>query len=140
MARSGLCIGYGESRRQRMIRRVCGACLGYGCIPMLNLIQLEFGCLFAALPATFIWVGASTMTGMRWGGGAEQVAEFLRSLLETIGLPTMGYTNIGVSFYLVVMGRPATEHHPEVLAVLEECRERSAERKTGLRFGGGAPW
>ena len=69
------------------------------------------------------------------GGGAEQVAEFLRSLLETIGLPTMGYANIGVSFYLVVMGRPATEHHPEVLAVLEECRERSAERKP-VAFGG----
>ena len=62
------------------------------------------------------------------GGGAEQVAEFLRSLLETIGLRTMGRANIGVSFYLVAMGRPATEHHPLVLAVLEECCENSAKR------------
>ena len=69
------------------------------------------------------------------GGGAEQVAEFLRSLLETIGLPTMGLANIAVSFYLVDMGRPATEHHPLVLAVLEECREKSAERKP-VTFGG----
>ena len=63
------------------------------------------------------------------GGGAEQVAEFLRSLLETMVSESMRYANIGVSFYLVAMGRPATEHHPLALAVLEECRERSAERK-----------
>ena len=69
------------------------------------------------------------------GGGAEQVAEFLRSLLETIGLESMRSANTGVSFYLVAMGRPATEHHPEVLAVLAECRERSAERKP-VAFGG----
>ena len=69
------------------------------------------------------------------GGGAEQVAEFLRSLLETIGLRTMGHANIGVSFYLVAMGRPATEHHPLVLAVLEECQKNSAERKP-VAFGG----
>ena len=62
-------------------------------------------------------------------GGAEQVAEFLRSLLETIGSESMRFANIGVSFYLVAMGRPATEHHPLALAVLKECRERSAERK-----------
>ena len=69
------------------------------------------------------------------GGGAEQVAEFLRSLLETIGLESMRSANMAVSFYLVAMGRPATEHHPEVLAVLEECREKSAERKP-VAFGG----
>ena len=69
------------------------------------------------------------------GGGAEQVAEFLRSLLETIGLRTMRRANMGVSFYLVAMGRPATEHHPLVLAVLEECQKNSAERKP-VAFGG----
>ena len=69
------------------------------------------------------------------GGGADQVAEFLRSLLENIRLVSMRFANIGVSFYLVAMGRPATEHHPLVLAVLEECREKSAERKL-VTFGG----
>ena len=69
------------------------------------------------------------------GGGAEQVAEFLRSLLETIGLPTMGFANIAVSFYLVSMGHPATEHHPLALALLEECRKKSAEWKP-VAFGG----
>ena len=62
-------------------------------------------------------------------GGAEQVAEFLRSLFETIGSESMRFANMAVSFYLVAMGCPATEHHPLALAVLEECRERSAERK-----------
>ena len=65
------------------------------------------------------------------GGGAEQVAEFLRSLLETIGLPTMGLANIAVSFYLVAMGRPATEHHPLALALLEECRKKERRVETG---------
>ena len=69
------------------------------------------------------------------GGGADQVAEFLRSLLENIRLASMRFANIGVSFYLVAMGCPATEHHPLVLAVLEECREKSAERKP-VTFGG----
>ena len=69
------------------------------------------------------------------GGGADQVAEFLRSLLEYIRLESMRIANIGVSFYLVAMGSPATEHHPLVLAVLEECRKNSAERKP-VPFGG----
>ena len=69
------------------------------------------------------------------GGGAEQVAEFLRSLLETIGWHSMRFANVGVSLYLVAMGCPATEHHPLVLAVLEECREKSAEGKL-VTFGG----
>ena len=68
-------------------------------------------------------------------GGGEQVAEFLRSLMETIGLRTMGLANIAVSFYLVAMGRPATEHHPLALALLEECRKKSAEWKP-VAFGG----
>ena len=69
------------------------------------------------------------------GGGAEQVAEFLRSLLESIGLESMRSANMAVSFYLVAMERPATERHPLVLAVLEECCEKSAERKP-VAFGG----
>ena len=69
------------------------------------------------------------------GGGAEQVAEFLRSLMESIGWYSMRRANTAVSFYLVAMGRPATEHHPLALALLEECRENAAERKP-VTFGG----
>ena len=69
------------------------------------------------------------------GGGAEQVAEFLRSLLESIGLNSMQSANVAVSFYLVARGRRATEHHPEVLEVLDECLKKCAERKP-VAFGG----
>ena len=69
------------------------------------------------------------------GGGAEQVAEFLRSLLENIGSDAMRIANIGVSLYLVAMGHRATEHDPVVLAFMEECRKKSAERKP-VAFGG----
>ena len=64
-------------------------------------------------------------------GGGEQVAAFLRSLMEDMAFGQMRLANTAVSFYLVAMGRPSTEHHPVVLAFLEECREKSGDWKRG---------
>ena len=68
-------------------------------------------------------------------GGGEQVAAFLRTLMDSIEIAEMRKANAAVSFYLVAMGRPATEHHPVVLAFMEEYRKKSAERKP-VAFGG----
>ena len=64
-------------------------------------------------------------------GGAAQVAEFLVTLTENHEYRprTVERANTGVSMYLTARGCAATEYHPEVLRVLEECRKKSAERK-----------
>ena len=64
-------------------------------------------------------------------GGAAQVAEFLVTLTEDHKYRpgTVGRANTGVSMYLTARGCAATEYHPEVLRVLEECQESSVERK-----------
>ena len=64
-------------------------------------------------------------------GGAAQVAEFLVTLTENHEYRprTVERANTGVSMYLTARGYAATEYHPEVLRVLEECRKKSAERK-----------
>ena len=59
-------------------------------------------------------------------GGGEQVAEFLRGAVGSLGISCVRYAHIGISFYLEGMGLPATEHHPAVLAA---CREIRAEWK-----------
>ena len=66
-------------------------------------------------------------------GGAEQIAEFLVTLMDTHGYErgSVGGANTAVSMYLTARGCAATEHHPLVLAVLEQCRERVVERKPG---------
>ena len=70
------------------------------------------------------------------GGGAEQVAEFPA---ESFGDHRVAYYGICEHRCLVLLGGHGAplprKHHPEVLAVLEECRERSAERKP-VAFGG----
>ena len=68
-------------------------------------------------------------------GGAEQIAEFLVTLMDThgygYGRGSVELANTAVSMYLTARGRAATEHHPEVLTLLEECRERVVEREPG---------
>ena len=66
-------------------------------------------------------------------GGAEQIAEFLVTLMDTHGYErgSVGWANTAVSMYLTARGCPATEYHPVVLTLLEQCRERVVKRKPG---------
>ena len=54
-------------------------------MPMSNLIRRKFGYCCSSTSDN-IWVGASTMTGMRWVGARIRLLSFLRSLLENIRL------------------------------------------------------
>ena len=66
-------------------------------------------------------------------GGAEQTAEFLATLMDNHGYErgSVGLANTAVSMYLTARGCAATEYHPVVLTLLEQCRARVVERKPG---------